>query len=60
MIRDFLREEDGQTTEWALVIALVSVALLSALYIFSPRFRQGIQAWGDMFAFAFGDGNPPQ
>lgn len=57
MIRRFLAEEDGQVaTEWALVIALVSVALLAALYTFNPQFRAGIQSWGGYFETAYGDG----
>lgn len=47
LVRDFLREEDGQTaTEYMLVISVIVVAVVAAGYLFVPEFQKGVAQLG--------------
>ncbi len=45
MIKNFLRNEEGQTaTEYMLIISVVVIAIVAAAYAFLPQFQAGVQA----------------
>jgi Flp pilus assembly pilin Flp len=44
MIRNFLRDESGQTaTEYMLIVSVIVVAVVAAAYLFIDPFRAGVQ-----------------
>jgi Flp pilus assembly pilin Flp len=44
MIRNFLRDESGQTaTEYMLIVSVIVVAVVAAAYLFIDPFRAGVE-----------------
>ena len=47
LVREFFREENGQTaTEYMLVISVIVVAVVAAGYLFVPEFQKGVAQLG--------------
>jgi Flp pilus assembly pilin Flp len=47
MIRDLIRDEQGQSTvEYMLLISVIVIAIVAAAYVFIDPFRQGVQDLG--------------
>ena len=43
MIRDLIREEEGQSTvEYMLLISVIVIAIVAAAYVFIDPFKQGV------------------
>ena len=43
MIRELLRDEEGQSTvEYMLLISVIVIAIVAAAYVFIDPFRQGV------------------
>ena len=43
MLRDLLREEEGQSTvEYMLLISVIVIAIVAAAYVFIEPFRDGV------------------
>jgi hypothetical protein len=44
MIRELLRDEEGQSTvEYMLLISVIVIAIVAAAYVFIEPFKQGVQ-----------------
>jgi Flp pilus assembly pilin Flp len=44
MIKELLRDEDGQSTvEYMLLISVIVIAIVAAAYVFIDPFKQGVQ-----------------
>ena len=44
MIRDLLKDEEGQSTvEYMLLISVIVIAIVAAAYVFIEPFKQGVQ-----------------
>lgn len=53
---EFLREESGQTTtEYAMVISVMSIAVLSSFFVFSTAFATALEALSDSLSTSLTD-----
>ena len=44
MLRDLIRDEEGQSTvEYMLLISVIVIAIVAAAYVFIEPFKQGVQ-----------------
>lgn len=44
MIKNFIRNEEGQTaTEYMLIVSVIVIAVVAAAYVFVPQFQAGVQ-----------------